>query len=658
MRVCTALLVGALVMLSPSVLQTASAGAAPGDEQSPAAGTTSVSLDSIGGSSTLSFTGQAASVSVAVPVPQGLTPTVITGTVAVPANVASGEIDAIQGDRLLSRTPIPVAPNAPITIPLTGLRVDGNGASVTLRTYLSADQFCTFDPDDPMRITGAAITFSGTEQQPATIADFMPPILRTLTIYVPARPEYAEQNAAVHLASAVVLHYGTALVRVQTRSLPAGSVTPPDAPGFLERQIVVRANTTDSMSLERRPGGAPFLLMSGTADNLQSQAQMLTSGLAPIAVSSTAMVSQLAPGPQMTPDVRTLSDIGAGTQTVTAPSRPSVIIGIDQTKLGRPSKNVRVELTGSYTPLPRDSGGRLSVRIGGNVIDSWQAESDGTFDKWVTIPDDELRRYTELIVTLERGDEEAGCGNRQLVTLTVSDSGEIRSSVANPPVPAGFQSLPQAVMPGFTLAFHDGDFADTARGVSIVAGLQRQSSSVPLGITLATNWKSALTSSGTPLVLIDAGGQDFGDMPLPVKAGQSGAYRIAGTRDTDGKAFSIQLSPATPFGSMQVFRQSGRSVVTAGSSGDAALLDSMLAWLDADPTRWSGLDGDVMMQTTGRAPLLLDIPSAGKGKASSKSHSLSGSTIRAIVVGVAAIVVVIAVLLWYFVIRRRKSGDA
>ena len=40
------------------------------------------------------------------------------------------------------------------------------------------------DPTNPLRLTNVTVTYNGVEAVPTAVADFLPPILRRLTIYV------------------------------------------------------------------------------------------------------------------------------------------------------------------------------------------------------------------------------------------------------------------------------------------------------------------------------------------------------------------------------------------------------------------------------------------------------------------------------------------
>ncbi|NED66036.1 hypothetical protein G3I15_34440, partial [Streptomyces sp. SID10244] len=63
--------------------------------------------------------------------------------------------------------------------------------------------------------------------------------------------------------------------------------------------------------------GTNYLAIGGSADDLLTQTQFLTSSLSPIALSSAAVAGTLHGAPQLPPDVQTLSDIGVTDQSAT-----------------------------------------------------------------------------------------------------------------------------------------------------------------------------------------------------------------------------------------------------------------------------------------------------------------------------------------------------
>lgn len=135
---------------------------------------------------------------------------------------------------------------------------------------------------------------------------------------------------------------------------------------------------------------------------------------------------------------------------------------------------MRVHLRGSYTPLPAAIGGQLVASIAGEVIDRWPADASGTVDRWVDVPDRLLQRYTSLGLRLDIAGDTGRCGEFQPLTLTIDGDSPVLSSPAEPPVPGGFQSIPQSLMPRAAVGV-DGGFDDTRRAVAIMTGLQRLS---------------------------------------------------------------------------------------------------------------------------------------------------------------------------------------
>lgn len=620
------------------------AGAAPGDTV-PALG-----LDDIGSSTSLSFVGQQAEVSIAIPVPDGLTPATIRGTTELPAFVTGGVVDVLQGERLLSRTPIGTTPTAGIELPLRGIRVAERAANIVLRTYLNTEGYCRFDPDNTFRILDTSITYSGTEATPTTVAQFLQPVLRELTIYVPDDVSREEGAAAVNLATAVVANYGTAPVPVTTRSLPRTDMVPPARPGALQRQVIISTDAPAGLTLQNGPGG-PYLSIGGSGDELVAQTQFLASNLAAIALSSSAVAGPSQQAPLLAPKVSTLGDIGVGDQLVTSMAWPSIAFGIDQTRLGRPSDSVRVQLKGTYTS-GTGSTSRLTARIGNTVLASWEGDDTGTYDRWVDVPDGLLSRYTEVTVTLERGDLREGCGTGVRSSLSLDSSGEVTSQPADPPVPGGFGSLPQSLMPRAALAWTKGDVRDVARAVSLATAMQRMSS-VPIGFDVES--VDDAKAATRPAIIIAADGTGIDDVTLPVSADGStlDITTLAGDRA------SVTLNPGIDYGAIQVARADGHTLLVATSTDDVGDLDALLQWLDADPQRWSGLQGNAILQVAGQQPVMVPTSSASGRSAVSRSGSggWSVAIVAAVAVGAALLAAAVGALV-VLLTRRRPRGEA
>jgi hypothetical protein len=589
-----------------------------------------LSLTDLGSSSRLAFYGAQGTETVILPVPAGLVPTQLTAIADAPVNVRSAVLTVSQGEQSVARVDLPLQGATPVTIPLSGVQVVDNSVTLLLRTFvLPVDGYC-LDPANPLRLSGLALSYGGSEMPPATVADFLPPVLRKLTLFLPAAPSHAESDAAVRLATAVVSHYGQQYPDVDTQALPDGQTVPPLPSQPFERQIVVKEGPSPGVSL-LGGAGVPALLLSGAGDELANQSRLLSSDLARMALASKAVVGPLKSTPQLPRDVTTIRELGQpGVNAVAL--NPQVGIGLDQTRLGRSAQHVRVHLIGSYTPLPSSVGGQVVASIAGDTVDRWAAESSGTIDRWVDVPDRLLQRYTTLNVAVDITGGTGRCGEFQPVTLTIDGSTVVQSTAAAPPVPAGLQSLPQALMPRVEIGVGSTSLADIVRAVSIMVGLQRLS---VLPIDPAVVPLQDAVASSNPAVLIAADGFSNDKLQLPIDASQ-GSVTVDGT-DGNGQPVTLTLDPRLKFGSLQTIVDGGRTVVVATSNGAPEQLDALLAWMKADPRRFSQLGGTVIVAPPGRDPFSVTVGAAAPEVPIAQRDSVPYWAIGAVVVGLVAL---------------------
>ena len=234
-----------------------------------------LALADLGQGPTLTFYGASdtTATTLSFPVPQGLAPVSLNAILQLPVNLRSGNLTVTQNDRPISRIDLPLTDQVPVVIPLVGAEVSGDYLTVTLTmTAIPVDQYC-WNPLYPLRLINSSVTFSGTEPIPTTVAGFVPPVLRQLTIAVPTRPSQAESNAAVQLAAAMVNKYGGQNTNVFVTPLPEGATSLPAPSLPLERQVIIKEGPNKGLSLQGP--GIPSLLVSGQGDELTNQARLL-----------------------------------------------------------------------------------------------------------------------------------------------------------------------------------------------------------------------------------------------------------------------------------------------------------------------------------------------------------------------------------------------
>lgn len=555
-------------------------------------------LADVGSEPTLAFYGAAGVASLTVPVPQGLLPAALDVVVEPPVNLATGTLTVMQEDRTLSRVVLPNADRVPLSIPLAGVRVTDNAVTLTLRSYLVPLEGYCLDPSNPLRLIDAAVRYEGVESPPTTVADFLPPVLQKLNLFLPRSPSRTESDAAVRLATAVVAHYGKQNTEVAVIALDEGQIAPPGPSLPLERSVVIREEPDSAVALQGDMG-VPSLLISGPPSELTNQTRAMWGDFGRLAQSSKAVVGPLRSSPQLPPDVTTLRQLGQSGVNATALA-PQVSIPLDQTRLGRPAHDIRVHLRGSYTPLPSSVGGQLVAAIGGETIDRWPTDNAGIIDRWVDVPDRLLHRYTNLGVAINITGNTGRCGEFQPITLTIDGDSPVESKLAKPPLPGGFQALPQALMPRVEIGIGD-VFDDTRRAVAILVGLQRLSA-LPID-TVVTSLEGAIASSN-PAVLVDADGWADDRITLPVNGNSAGDIVVEDV-DGTGEQGKLTLDPALRFASLQTMYDAKRTLLIATSNNSPDQLDVLLGWLDSDVERWSRLTGNALVAAPGHDPVLV-----------------------------------------------------
>ncbi len=601
----------------------------------------SLALTDLGSNGTISFgrtNRDNANSSVTFAVPAGLVPSALRANIDLPVNLRFGNVSVVQGDRTISRIGLPPQDGAQIAIPLTGVQMSEGFATFNLRLIaIPFDPYC-WDNDVPIRLANASVEFTGAEIPPRTVAEFLPPVLRRVVIALPAKPTLAESTAAVRVATAVAGR-NSQKIDVAVIPLPEGrsSVDLPPAP--LERAIVVKEGSEKGLSLQPGPG-LPTLVVSGKSDELPEQVQLLNNDMVRFAAgaksaSGTLLEDQVLPGKTTLAEMNKTGVAAQGT----------AVIDLNQTRFGESLRNVRLHLIGSHTPLPGNYGGEVTVGVNGEVIDRWPSAVDGAIDKTVTIPDRLLKRSMAVQVTVRTIGDQGEC-YRTLTPLRIDGTTAIEADSANPPVPQGFQSLPQALMPSIRIGIGSDAFGDTATASRIMVGFQRVSA-IPL-LTQVTSLEEAIASGGSA-VLVSSEGWTDQSLALPFAAGGS-QISVQGL-DPKGQQSTLTLDRASRFGSLQTIFDGSRSLLVATSNGAPEQLDGLLNWLSGERGRWADLDGRAIIAMPSSEPVT--IPNPAPGLAAAAGATLPAANTKWWVIGsAAAVVVAVGIAL----VRRRRSG--
>jgi hypothetical protein len=366
----------------------------------------------------------------------------------------------------------------------------------------------------------------------------------------------------------------------------------------MQRNVIIREGPQAGVALQG-DAGVRALVITGPGGQLADQARLLSSDVGRLASSSKAVVGPLRSSPILPADVTTIRELGQPGVNATA-LEPQVTVGLDQTRIGRSARNIRVHLQGSYTPLPSSVGGEIVASISGETIDHWPTDGSGAIDRWVDVPDRLLQRYVNLGVAVNITGNTGRCGEFQPVTLTIDGGSPVQTAAANPPLPTGLQGIPQALMPRVEVGI-DGGFDDTRRAIELMVALQRLSA-LPID-TAVTSLQDAIASANSA-ILISANGWSDKQITLPVNTNSAGEITVAND-DGTGDGATLTLDPGIPFGSLQTVYDGKRTLVIATSNNESAQLDELLKWINADVPRWSRVSGNALITMPNRDPVVM-----------------------------------------------------
>lgn len=612
----------------------------------PVSARTVVEAPALGVADVLEFRDRSAEVAVSIRVPEGLSPRALTTTVQIPVDLAAGHLETWSGDLLLSRTRLDGAEDSVrVEIPLERGQVRNGVLGLTMRTILhSSVEACPDWTERALSLRDSEVEFDGEPEAPRVLADFIPPVLERLEIYLPDEPTPAESEAAAQLATSAAAEFGQRGLEIEV--LPVSGSRPAEASPFTRRAVI---REDDRALIELTDDAVPTAVIRGDATTLARETRSVSSDMWSLAVTSSASLNAPLPAPRALISEATLDELGIGSRSARSAGSVEAGFGLDQTALARAVGDVTIDLVGSYSPPPADRSGLVVVSAGRTVLDSWTADGTGEIGRTVSVPASALGRYTDITVALHTAGVGAACGVLQPLTMLIDGSSRVRVGAPSSPAPAGFASLPQALMPRVQVATGSGDLADTARAVTILAELQALSDA-----PLMPEWvdEQTLLGGDVPGVFVTSGPAPSElDLPLALTSGRT--LEVVGA--VEEEPATLRFYEDVDFASMQVVEESGRALLVASTSSGSGELDRTLEWLSAEGGRWSLLTGNVLFTAPDRDPL--ELSTAEAVQVESAERDSSGSARTALLIGLAVTMVGagVAGVVWFGSRRRRSS---
>lgn len=575
-----------------------------------------------------------------MPVPQGVSPAVLTGTIEAATRVA-GRVDVLDGRGVvLGSVPIPLeVPSAPFVVDVAAAQVLTGVATLT---------FVIRDVDDvgadrcrqPASVTLSqlATTYSGPTPNPRTVADFLPGYVDRVTISIGENPSRDQQQAALVLVAELTRLYRPMPVRVDVSTAAAPPLN--DGVGTQRTIAIVEADRA-GLTVDNPDSPAAVLTISGRGEELLRQVDLFTDRRFGLAQTASASVTSLDRGAPRTTDSLSFADLGVKAETSVL-GVTTLFVGFDASAFASgPIDGATVHVLAKYTPVT-NADASLLIRSGSSVLASALLDESGTVDLTADVPRSAITSNVPVALEVRYAPRRACSDVLDRMTFAVDPQSRVTVRPAGTDR-GGFALLPMAFTPEFDVAVDD---VEQLGYVAQAINLMAQQSTVALRPNVTTLDAAASNSAG---LLVAAPGGDLArrGMPPPLLRTSENSVDVEGTPVT-----GIDLNG--PLGVIGAYPNNGRMVLSIDTSGGTGLLDQTFDYVRGLESRWATLTGDVVATGVagGTVELAVRMDQSTAAPAVTATESRPWWVWLAVALAAAAVLAVAVVL----VLRRRTRG--
>ena len=611
------------------------------DGASPAIGWTQLGL-----ANRVELLGSNQPIDVSVPVPQGVSPTVLTGTMT-PVVRAPGRVDVIDArGAVLGSIPVPVdVPAAPFVVDVSAAQVLDGVAKLSF-VIRDADDVAAGNCRQPPSVTLSqlATTYSGPTPNPSTVADFLPGYLDRVVIWVGQKPTGDQRQAALDLVADLTRLYRPMPVRVDVDTSVA--IPPTDAVGT-QRTIAVVDSDEAGLAVENPGTPAAVLNVSGRGAALLHQVELFTDRRFGLAQTASAAVSSADQTPPQSKPTLSFADLGITADTSVL-GVANLFIGFDAAVFAvGPIDGAKVHLIAKYTPVT-NADASLLIRSGSAILASAVLDQSGSVDLTADVPSSRIVSNVPLSLEVRYVPRRDCAATLDRMTFAVDSASTVTVQPGSGSL-AGFTTLPMAFTPEFDVAVDD---TDQLRYAAQAINLLAQQTTATLRPNVTTLNAAIAHRSG--LLVAAAGGElaRAGMLP-PLLMKSNTAVDVNGKPVTD-----VDLNGS--LGVIETFTNQGRAVLAIDTSGDAALLDRSFDHIRGLDGRWASLTGDVI--ATGSAGSTVEL-AVRMGERSDNPSTPAKAGLAwwawlAIGIGVVLFLGIVAVVAALILRRRRALPEA
>ncbi|GAB2814564.1 hypothetical protein GCM10027022_00690 [Alpinimonas psychrophila] len=541
-----------------------------------------------------------------VPVPEGLTPANVTGSIT-PVVLGAGSLHVIVAGQVVQN----LDPSVPsiLDVPLAGAEIVNGTVSVSLEysSLLANNNWCQVTNPASVTVSNVVLQATGSATMPTTLADFFSPAVNAVSVQISDNPSSALKQAAISAVGALAFGLGST---VNLSATTTSNTSHRVALDSVRGRIVVLDPSGDAVTttISSDGSGIPVLTIAGPEAQLSAASAALGSGY--LALANSASTTGLAQTGSVTSVLSpTLFDLGASDRiSLGGYGQSASYTGVSQSAFGGPISDATLHLVGTHTDIPDTILATTNVYWNDFLIGSTVLGHDVAFGLDLPIASTRMTAGNGLRIVLSavpRTGECTGSTNVIPIELFIDAKASTIDATRGQSIKPGFQRFPQALGGVLPVAFGNGMTPANALASAgdIVASLQRQSR-VQLNVTVVA--AADFLQSAHSGLFVGATSDDSNVLGAPL--------RFDSFRAIDSRAVEFGVGTTVPYAALEAFENSGRNVLMLGGwspDGTGAALQDLQ--IDAahyavnGDAGWTGLSGDLLIaQPTLAKPVFLD----------------------------------------------------
>ena len=527
-------------------------------------------------------------------VPPGTTPVEFVATILVRGPVTGGIATITTPTSIYPENLTTVKGTSNISAPLSADDIQNGVVGIHVHVDLNLDpnflnpNGCTSTDSVVAQIQSADGELAGAVTSPTTPADFWPPSLSHVTIWVPPLDALSPSEAAdaalasMQVAATVAQQYGPNTTVSFAEGTPPSKLISP-----ISRNVAIEPTNTSPSSQIRvdTVGTAPVLVVAGQGNGLVSAARSVGAGQ--LRLATAAQATNVTSGqPKANPSQVTVSKNGTREITLAQLGTPTTIEGLgtvdvtqslSQAQFGVPISTLQLRLQANYTPPPPGGVATVSALVGGYIVASQRLGSSGTLTMDGSLPASVLNRTQTVDFRLDYSPPGGFCHAGLVPVQVTLNPASGFAAQPGQTLPPGFARSPQDIAPGINVDLVSVNDSTLIDGCQIVASLAQILPSLPTVNVVPTN--TVATGHETEVV-VGATQAIANELHPPL---QLEPFR---TESTSG--VTVGYTVDQPFAALESFTQNGRDVILAGAYGQPELTGLLTAALDSSPSLGGG----------------------------------------------------------------------